>query len=109
MENLAFVASHDSRDVVLDDLSQSVTVCDVFDPLWKLGMPDESVTSDFLVVGFGEVHEGVGAGEGELVAGGCLVWDVREFMGLNGEKRMGRKEGDVRSVASHFMEFSAVS
>jgi hypothetical protein len=65
-------------------------------------VPQKGVATDLLAVVFGEFREGVGVGEGELTAVGWGRMSVEGEMGDGWFKY-------VRSVASHFMEFSGVT
>lgn len=64
--DLALVATHDSLDVVVHDIGQGSRVGDGRNPCWKLGVPDQSMTTNLEVVRSGKVDKSVSTGEGEL-------------------------------------------
>jgi len=65
VHDLALILGHDGGDVVLNDLGQGSSIGNVGDPTWQLRVPDQSVTSDLLVVGGCVVDQVVGTGQGE--------------------------------------------
>lgn len=64
--DLALVTACNRLDVVLNDLSKSIAVVDVFNPLGQLRVPEQSVTSDLEAVLLGKVDDLIGASKVEL-------------------------------------------
>ena len=64
--DLALVTTSNRLDVVLNELSQSVAVVDVLNPLRQLRVPEKGMTSDFEAVLLGKVDDLVGASKVEL-------------------------------------------
>lgn len=67
MEELALVSRDDSLGVVLDDGGQRARAADILDPLRKLAVPNEGVTTDELAVGLSEIDKVVSSREAERV------------------------------------------
>lgn len=100
LKDLALVAGDHGRNVVLNDRGEGGAVVDVLNPLRQLGVPEESVATDELVVRNGEVNDLVGIGEGEGVSRSYSSSDLHYFFLVN---------VTLRSMASHFMLFSHVT
>lgn len=67
--DLALPARDEGGDVGLEDAGEGSGIVDVADPLWELGVPEESVATDVLAVLSGVVDEVVTTGKVEVAMG----------------------------------------